>query len=48
MSAALRDEITPSAYADMVMQWVGHGAGVVGGCCGVGPDHITALRARLG
>jgi len=48
VTAALRDEITPTAYADMVMQWVDYGARVVGGCCGVGPDHIAALRTRLG
>ncbi|MEM7378377.1 MAG: homocysteine S-methyltransferase family protein [Pseudomonadota bacterium] len=46
--AALRDEITPEAYADTVMRWVDDGASVVGGCCGIGPEHIAALRARLG
>lgn len=40
--------ITPEAYAAHTARWVGpHGAGVVGGCCGVGPRHIAALRALL-
>ncbi|MEM9604624.1 MAG: homocysteine S-methyltransferase family protein [Pseudomonadota bacterium] len=46
--ATLRDEITPEAYADTVMRWVDDGASVVGGCCGIGPEHIATLRARLG
>lgn len=45
--AALRDEITPCAYADQVMTWVASGAGIVGGCCGIGPEHIAELHTRL-
>ncbi|MEM6987925.1 MAG: homocysteine S-methyltransferase family protein, partial [Pseudomonadota bacterium] len=45
--APLRDEITPERYADSVMAWVDDGATLVGGCCGIGPEHIAVLRRRL-
>ncbi|TIV54146.1 MAG: homocysteine S-methyltransferase family protein, partial [Mesorhizobium sp.] len=28
-----------------VDRWIGQGATVVGGCCGIGPEHIEAIRA---
>lgn len=34
-------------YADHAEHWVKDGATVVGGCCGVGPDHIRTLHRRL-
>jgi S-methylmethionine-dependent homocysteine/selenocysteine methylase/SAM-dependent methyltransferase len=34
-------------YADMALRWRAEGAQIVGGCCGVGPQHIAAARARL-
>lgn len=34
-------------YAEAALRWRGEGAAIVGGCCGVGPDHIAAARARL-
>ena len=33
---------------DRVAGWVAQGARLVGGCCGVGPDDIAALRCSLG
>lgn len=27
--------------------WAGHGAHLIGGCCGTGPEHIALLAARL-
>jgi S-methylmethionine-dependent homocysteine/selenocysteine methylase len=30
-----------------VQNWVGKGATIVGGCCGIGPEHIAALRGAL-
>jgi S-methylmethionine-dependent homocysteine/selenocysteine methylase len=36
-----------SEYAEMALRWRGEGAQIVGGCCGVGPDHIAAARERL-
>jgi homocysteine S-methyltransferase len=42
-----REDLTPEAYARQVMQWVGMGATIVGGCCETGPAHIAALRRAL-
>ena len=40
-------EITPRAFADKVAPWVDDGAQILGGCCGIGPAHIAALRKAL-
>ncbi|PDQ20014.1 homocysteine S-methyltransferase [Mesorhizobium sanjuanii] len=42
-----RHDLDPEAYADQAVGWVEAGAGIVGGCCEVGPVHITTLRDRL-
>jgi release factor glutamine methyltransferase len=34
-------------YAEMALRWRAEGAQIIGGCCGVGPRHIAAARARL-
>jgi S-methylmethionine-dependent homocysteine/selenocysteine methylase/SAM-dependent methyltransferase len=34
-------------YAEMALQWRAEGAQIVGGCCGVGPEHIAAARLAL-
>jgi S-methylmethionine-dependent homocysteine/selenocysteine methylase len=44
---ALRDEITPERYADIATGWAHNGASIIGGCCGIGPAHIAALRAKF-
>lgn len=39
------DIITPEDLVDAAKPWVDdHGIRLLGGCCGLGPDHITALR----
>ena len=38
---------SPEAYAEVVLGWVRRGVQIVGGCCGLGPEHIRALRDRL-
>ena len=44
-----RTDVTPQAYADHAAGWVAAGARIVGGCCEVGPAHITQLnRLRIG
>ncbi|WGH78911.1 homocysteine S-methyltransferase family protein [Jannaschia ovalis] len=43
----LRDDIDPDAYLDWAALWVEAGATLVGGCCGIGSDHIAALAAHL-
>ena len=42
-----RHDLTPERYADFALSWVEIGATIVGGCCEVGPAHITHLRERL-
>lgn len=41
------DMITPEDYAAEARAWVDMGAQVVGGCCGIGPEHIRRLKADL-
>jgi 5-methyltetrahydrofolate--homocysteine methyltransferase len=38
---------TPEMMAEHVDALVEAGASILGGCCGTGPDHIRAIRARL-
>jgi S-methylmethionine-dependent homocysteine/selenocysteine methylase len=42
-----RRDFTPALYADHVMNWVGQGATLVGGCCEVSPAHIAEIANRL-
>jgi S-methylmethionine-dependent homocysteine/selenocysteine methylase len=42
-----RDDLGPEAYAALALGWAESGAGLVGGCCEVGPEHIAALCDRL-
>jgi len=34
-------------YAALARQWRDEGAQIIGGCCGVGPEHVAATRAAL-
>jgi homocysteine S-methyltransferase len=40
-------EITPARFADQAGEWVSNGATIVGGCCGIGPEHIRELTNAL-
>jgi homocysteine S-methyltransferase len=42
-----RKDLGPDDYADFAIGWVAQGATIVGGCCEVGPAHITELARRL-
>ena len=42
-----RGDLGPEAYAGFAREWRTMGAEIVGGCCGIGPDHIAELRSRL-
>ena len=44
---AFVDQVSPEAYAEEASAWVEAGARVVGGCCGIGPAHIKAVRERV-
>jgi homocysteine S-methyltransferase len=41
------DIIAPAAYLAEAERWVADGVQVIGGCCGIGPDHIRLLAERL-
>lgn len=40
--------ITPEDYAAMARTWVAEGVNAIGGCCGLGPNHIRLLAQELG
>ncbi len=42
-----RKDLTPDAYANFVDDWIAKGASLVGGCCEVGPAHISEISKRL-
>ena len=42
-----RDDLDSKAYAEFAMKWVAEGAQLVGGCCEVGPQHISYLSQAL-
>ena len=37
------DQISPDDYVAKARAWVDEGAQIIGGCCGIGPEHIRAL-----
>jgi S-methylmethionine-dependent homocysteine/selenocysteine methylase len=45
--SGFRDDISPDVYAEFVGQWIDGGATILGGCCGMGPDHIAAIAALV-
>ncbi len=38
------DTISPEAYAAAAKPWVQRGVQVIGGCCGIGVEHIDLLK----
>ncbi|MBV9346072.1 MAG: homocysteine S-methyltransferase family protein [Gammaproteobacteria bacterium] len=46
--SALRADLDPPQYLRWVWQWLRDGADTVGGCCGVGPEHIAMIQEALG
>jgi homocysteine S-methyltransferase len=41
------DMISPEDYLTAAQQWIELGAQIIGGCCGIGPEHIRLLKERL-
>lgn len=41
----IRADLDPAGYVAFAQLWREAGATIVGGCCGIGPEHIAALRA---
>jgi S-methylmethionine-dependent homocysteine/selenocysteine methylase len=44
---AIRPDLDPVRYLAWAQTWVECGATIVGGCCGIGPDHIAALATAF-
>lgn len=42
-----REDLDPIAFAQIARRCVGKGATIFGGCCGVGPEHISAISNEL-
>jgi len=43
----LRDDLDPPGYLQWAADWRARGATHIGGCCGIGPEHIAVLAASL-
>jgi S-methylmethionine-dependent homocysteine/selenocysteine methylase len=41
------DGLTPEEYLREAAVWADHGAALIGGCCGIGPEHIRVLAEGL-
>lgn len=41
----IRADLDPANYLKWIERWLRDGASIVGGCCGIGPEHIDAIRA---
>ncbi|MDX1513519.1 MAG: homocysteine S-methyltransferase family protein [Gammaproteobacteria bacterium] len=39
--------VSPDEFANVCADWAASGVKVIGGCCGLGPDHIRAAAERL-
>lgn len=40
----IRQDTTPQNYYEYAVHWKNLGASIIGGCCGIGPNHIKELR----
>ena len=43
----IRQDTTPENYLTWAQQWRDTGADIIGGCCGIGSEHIAKLAAGL-
>ena len=45
----VRDDIvsSPVLYYQKVLEWNNNGASILGGCCGIGPDHIHHISQNI-
>ena len=39
------DAVSPERLVEEAQTWLGHDVVILGGCCGLGPEHIAALHA---
>lgn len=42
----IREDLTPEGYHAFAESWAAAGATLIGGCCGIGPEHIGCLNAH--
>ncbi|MCE9621022.1 MAG: homocysteine S-methyltransferase family protein [Actinomycetia bacterium] len=42
-----RDDLDPASYCLLVGEWLASGATIVGGCCGMTPEHVAAIAALV-
>lgn len=42
------DVIAPEMLGSYATEWASQGVRIIGGCCGLGPDHIAAVAAAVG
>ncbi|QJQ19055.1 homocysteine S-methyltransferase family protein [Pseudomonas sp. SK] len=43
----LREDLDPPGYLAWAADWRKRGASMIGGCCGIGPEHIAELKRNL-
>ncbi|WP_060513424.1 homocysteine S-methyltransferase family protein [Pseudomonas sp. NBRC 111124] len=43
----LREDLDPPGYLIWARDWRARGASLIGGCCGIGPEHIAELKRNL-
>ncbi len=43
----IRADLTAQGYLYFAQDWVARGASIVGGCCGISPEHISALKSAF-
>ena len=43
----LRDDTDPESYLVHARRWTTSGASIIGGCCGIGPEHVARLASEL-
>ncbi|WP_212629858.1 homocysteine S-methyltransferase family protein [Pseudomonas sp. KB-10] len=43
----LREDLDPPGYLVWARDWRQRGASMIGGCCGIGPEHIAELKRHL-
>lgn len=41
------EQVDAEAFANLAMEWRSEGAQIIGGCCGVMPEHIEEARRKL-
>jgi S-methylmethionine-dependent homocysteine/selenocysteine methylase len=41
----IRADLGPERYAQFAKDWLQHGADIIGGCCGIGPEHVAPIKA---